>query len=131
MQASATIFVECISIIVICLQEAPMAIVFNFIALSVIADFVNYIYESFADCLKELISYDGEPILVIRHTTSKRCNKDELSILKDEHGRIRPLRANFSDRDFLDKVCYVIYKMLRTFIVSFYFYFMPFLAIVF
>lgn len=130
MQASATILVESISIIVICLQEAPMAIVFNFIALSVIADFDDYIYESFADCLKELISYEGEPILVIRHTTSKRCNKDELSIVKDEHGRLRPLRVNFSDRDFLGKICFIIYKMLRTFYVSFYFYFMPFLVIV-
>ena len=130
MQASATIFVEIISVIVICLQQDPMDIVFNFIALSVITQFDDFIYESFEDCLKELVKHEGEPILCTRHTTSRRCNKDELSIVKDDLGRLRPMRINFEDRELLNKVCYVVYKVMRTFYVSFYFYFMPFTTIV-
>jgi hypothetical protein len=47
--------VELYCLLVICVSVAPMAIVYNFIALGIIADFDNYIFESYIDCFKTLL----------------------------------------------------------------------------
>ena len=47
MQATALYFTEIVCCFVCAFSEAPVAIVENFIALGIIADFDNYIFESF------------------------------------------------------------------------------------
>jgi hypothetical protein len=49
--------------------------------------------------------------------------------VKDENGDFRKLRVQFKDRKCSQKCMFVIYRMLRIFFVSFYFYFFPFLTI--
>lgn len=51
MQSVVLVLVELICIAVICISLAPMAIVYNFIALAIIGDFDEYIYSSYSDCL--------------------------------------------------------------------------------
>jgi hypothetical protein len=72
MKVTQVFVVEDICLFVICISVAPMAIVYNFIALGIIAEFDNYIFDSFVDCLGELIESEPgeEPFFVVRHTTS-------------------------------------------------------------
>lgn len=53
----------------------PTDIVYNFIALAVIAEFDDFVYQSLrSESMKKLIEADvTEKILVVRHTTSKKC----------------------------------------------------------
>jgi hypothetical protein len=62
-----------------------MAIVYNFIALGIIADFDNYIFESYQEKLKCLFELDAddEQLLIVKHTTSSQCAATELSKVKD------------------------------------------------
>ena len=71
----------------------------------------------------------AERVLVIHHTTSGSCGVDELSDVKDEEGVFRKLRIQFKDRDCTNKILWVIYRVLRSFFVSAYFYFLPFFAV--
>jgi hypothetical protein len=135
-KASIIIIVELICILVCCISIAPMAIVYNFISLAIIADFDDYIFESFTDCLKTLIEendedQDQEQLLIISHTTSSMCAPSELSDEVDKKtGELRPLRISFASRTPGQKVGYMLYKTMKCFFVSFYFYFMPFLVFV-
>ena len=54
LKQGATLTVEFICVMVCCISIAPMAIVYNFIALGIIADFDNYVFESYIDSLKVL-----------------------------------------------------------------------------
>jgi hypothetical protein len=60
MKSTSVQFTEVICICVICVSIAPMAIVYNFIALGIIADFDNYIYESYIDSLKVVMEIEPE-----------------------------------------------------------------------
>ena len=40
------------------------------------------------------------------------------------------IRINFRERKWCDKLLYIVYRLLRTFYVSFWFYFMPFFVII-
>lgn len=85
---------------VICGANDTISIIFNFIALAIIAEFDNYVYasmkgESFkAMCEKEFT----KKVLVVQHTTSKKCKLEELSQVKDEDGNFRPLKIEFKSR---------------------------------
>jgi hypothetical protein len=65
----------------------------------------------------------------IKHTTSKKCQDDEKSDVKDENGDYRPLKIQFKSRNLLNKVLYGMYKFLRAFYVSLFYYFLPFSSI--
>ena len=67
---------------------APLATVFNFIALAVIADFDNFVFESMSnEYFKKLLEEEVvERNFRIEHTTSKRCPKDDLSKMEDSDG---------------------------------------------
>ena len=54
-KANAVLLTELICITVVCISIAPMEVVYNFIALGIIADFDNYIFESFIEELKCLL----------------------------------------------------------------------------
>jgi len=133
MQAIATITIELASILVVCAAVDTIDIIFNFIALSILASFDNFVYESLKnESFKELISRPfTQETLKIKHTTSKKCQIHEVSDEIDEKGNARPLRVSFRLRTKGMKILFVIYKMIRTFFVSLYYYFFPFVCVIF
>ena len=116
----------------LCAAGDTIAIVFNFIALAIIAEFDNYVFASMkSESFKELTEKSFcKKVFVIHHTSSKKCKENELSNVKDEDGVLRPLKVSISSRTFVNKFLYILYKLLRTFYVSLFFYFMPFSAII-
>ena len=132
LQASIVLAVEFVNIIIILTSFKPTNIVFNFIALAIIAEFDNYVYESLRnESMKKLLDNEvNDKILVIRHTTSKRCKDNELSTVADENGDLRPLKVVYKNRSCLSKTLYCIYKVYRLLYVSLYFYFFPFSVII-
>lgn len=119
------------NLIVLCACNDAVNIIFNFTAIAIVAEFDNFVFESLKnESFKELLDEKfTEKVLIIRHTTSKKCGQDELSSEKDEYDEFRPLRVNFKDRDLTNKIYFVVYKILKGFYVSFYFYFIPFTVI--
>ena len=103
----------------------------NFVALTVIADFDNYVFESMTnEFMKKMLEEEVvEENFVIRFTTSKRCGEKELSNEPYHDGKLRPLRITFLSRSALNKVLFIIYKLMQIFYVSIYFYFMPFVTL--
>ena len=132
LQAFIVSAVEFCNIAIILTSLSPIGTVFNFIALAIIADFDNFVYESLRnEKMKKLLYEDvKERILIINHTTSKRCTSKELSNVLDENGDRRPLKILFKDRTCGNKCLYMFYKVMRCWYVSYYFYFQPF-AVVF
>lgn len=128
--------VEWVCILVCCISLAPMAIVFNFIALALVADFDNLMFEALKFPLALLVherSHEEglEPILIIEHTTSIRCGENEISRVMDPDTKhFRPLRVKFSKRTPGNMVAFAIYKICKTYYSSFYFYFNPYLVFV-
>lgn len=110
----------------------PTDIVYNFIALAVIAEFDDFVFQSLrSESMKKLIEPEvTEKVLVVRHTTSKKCKDHELSTVEDENGEFRPLRVRFGSRMCGNKCCYIVYKVQRMFYTSLYFYFIPFTTII-
>lgn len=91
MQAIALLQTEIVCIFICAFSVAPIAIVENFIALGIIADFDNYIFESFVTPIKEIYELseddmDEGGVLCINHTTSIHCSPDEKSKVKDSFG---------------------------------------------
>lgn len=104
---------------------------FNFIALAIVAEFDNYVYESLKnESIKVLVEKRFyKKVVVINHTTSKKCSTEELSTQKDDDGEFRPLRVTYQSRTLLNKILFSIYKFLRSFYVSLFYYFLPFSSI--
>jgi len=100
LQCMSCLSVEIANIGVICGANDTISIVFNFIALAIIAEFDNYVFnsmknESFRElCSKEFTSR----VLIVCHTSSKKCSNEQLSTEVDENGNIRPLKIDFSSR---------------------------------
>jgi len=121
--------VELANIGVICGANDTIDIVFNFIALAIIAQFDNYVYASMKnESFKNLVGEDFcKAVLTINHTTSKKCRDYELSkVYDEEEGEFRPLRVQYSSRSGRNKCNYVAYKIFRMFYISVFFYFLPF-----
>lgn len=131
LQTLIVVLVEFVNIEIILTSLNPVDIVYNFIALAIIAEFDDFVYSSLRnESMKKLIEKEiTEKVLVIRHTTSKKCKDDELSTVMGEDGEFRPLKVTFKSRDGCNKCMYIFYKIMRTFYVSVYFYFMPFTTI--
>jgi hypothetical protein len=133
LQYSSCLCVELANIGVICAANDTIDIVFNFIALAIIAEFDNYVYGSMKDeSFKELTKREFcKPVLIIEHTTSKKCRDHELSKVKDDEGNFRPLGLKFKARKTTNKIMFVIYKFFRMFYVSVFYYFLPFTVVIF
>ena len=124
MKTTQVQFVEFICIFVVSTALAPMAIVYNFIALGIIADFDNYIFESYTDGVKELTAAAQQHLFKRNHTTSKSCLPGELSDVWDEETEaFRPLQIRFRSRSCGQKIAFCIYKLCRWYYSSFYYYF--------
>jgi len=133
MQMTSSLGVELSNIGVIVAANDTISIVFNFIAVAIIAEFDNYVFDSMKnENFKRLIEERfSKPALVICHTTSKKCKLSEVSSQKDEKTqRFRPMKITFESRNFVNKILFFTYKLLRTFYVSFFYYFLPFLCVI-
>ena len=69
-------------------------------------------------------------VIIVKHTSSKKCDLKELSDVKDDDGEFRPIKIEFKSRRIDNKILYLLYKVLRIFYVSCFFYFVPFTAII-
>ena len=131
MQFSSTLLTEVANLIVLCACNDAVNIIFNFTAIAIVAEFDNFVFESLKnESFKELLEEKfTEKVLIIQHTTSKKCGVNELSSEKNEEGDYRPLKVSFKDRELMNKIFFVVYKIIKGFYVSFYFYFIPFTII--
>lgn len=133
MQFTITTMIEICNLVVILASNDPINIVLNFVAICIVSEFDNLVFASMRNehCLKMLHDNAiGEKILQIQHTSSKSCNVDELSNVKDEEGNYRQMRIVYSERPCGQKCMYTLYKVCRIWYVSIYIYFLPFLAII-
>lgn len=89
-----TLSVEIVNIALICTGVDAINIVLNFIALAIIAEFDNFIFNSLrSEFIKKFTDSEvSKKILRIRHTTSTSCGVEELTDIKDENNNFRPLR---------------------------------------
>ena len=131
MNAVVSSLTEIVNIGIILTAEDPFNIVMNFVSITIVAQFDNFVYDSMRnEVCKKLIEFKlAEKVLIIHHTTSKRCGWDELADNYDEEGNRRKLRINFIERGCGNKFGYCIYKVFRIWAIGFYFYFMPFAAV--
>jgi hypothetical protein len=91
---------------IILTSDDPVNLVYNFVVLGIIAEFDDFVYSSLRnESMKLLIEPElTEKVLIVRHTTSKKCLDDELSTEIDEEGDQRPLKIRFGSRSCLNKV---------------------------
>lgn len=68
--------------------------------------------------------------LVIYHTTSKKCKEHEKAKTLDEDGKHRKLKITMKDRGVTNGIFYLIYRLLRSFYVSIFFYFLPYSVVI-
>ena len=134
LQALIVIAVELVNIEIILVSLNPLDIVYNFIALAIIAEFDDFVFAALRNEPMKMLIKKAEKILIVKHTSSKKCKDWQLSDVdyEDEQGANkgkRPLRQNFGQRSCGNKCFYVQYKCLRSFYVSVYFYFLPFATI--
>lgn len=131
-QTVSVLSVELCNIEIILISVDPVNLVYNFVVLGIIAEFDDLVYCSLRkESMKQLVSAEvTEKLLVTRHTTSKKCQPHELSLVQAPDGELRPLRVQFLSRSGGNRGAYCVYKVLRVFYVSVYFYFMPFFCIV-
>ena len=75
MQFASALGVEISNIGVLCCALDPINLVFNFIALAIVAEFDNFVFESLKnESMKELVEKKFyKRVLLIKHTTSKKC----------------------------------------------------------
>jgi hypothetical protein len=135
-QFFTTVMTEVANDILILTALDPINCTLNFISLAIIAEFDNYVYEALRnESMKKLLEAEvTEKVLVIMRTSSKKCKENEFSKVKDEDGEYLPLKIPFlgggeNGRTCGNKCLYVLYKIMRAFFVSVYFYFLPFMTI--
>ena len=130
-QALIATIVETGNLAIILTSIYPVEIVLNFISVAIVAEFDSYVYDSMRNegCKTLLEEKVNEHVFKFRHTTSKRCEQNEASIIKDSFGVYRPLKVTFGSRNGCNRCLYIVYKVYRCWFVSLYLYFMPFLVI--
>ena len=131
MQSFIVLAVEIVNIEIILTSLDPVDLVYNFIALAIIAEFDEFVYAALRNEPMKLLTKNEitQKILIIRHTTSSRCGEHELALKLEQEQDLRLLRVTFQSRNFGNKCMFVLYKCMRIFYVSVYFYFLPFTTI--
>lgn len=132
LQSFMTVSVESVNMLVILQSETTQDIVFNFIAVAVISDFDNFVFNSLRnEPLKELVKEDNvERFMPISFTTSPKSKPfshgGQPSDVMDENGEPMPIKIRYwSDRTCCNRMLFSIYRVFRIFFVSIYFYFFP------
>ena len=131
MMIISSIGIEFANILVLCCYGDALDLISNFVSLVIICEFDNFIFSSMQNESYQNLAKNPEfarKVFKICHTTSKKCHPSELSTSLDENGATRFLKICFSDRSLGNKMMYVSYKVVNTFYVSVYFYWLPFLA---
>lgn len=136
LQMSITILVETVNMLVILQSTTTQDIVFNFIAVAIISDFDNFVFNSLRnEPLKELVSEEnGAELMQISFTTSSKAKTfeqgGEASDMVNENGEPICMKISFvKDRSCANKLFRMVYKLGRIFFVSVYFYFYPAMAV--
>jgi len=75
LQSFIVMAVELVNLEIILTSQNPVDIVYNFIALAIIAEFDDFVYAALRnEPMKILVKREvTENVLIIRHTTSKKC----------------------------------------------------------
>ena len=104
-QAMSVLCVELCNIEIILISADPVNLVYNFVVLGIIAEFDDLVYGSLRrESMKQLVDAAvTEKILIIRHTTSKKCKEHELSVVQTPDGELRLLKVQFSSLSRLNK----------------------------
>ena len=74
-QLTAVLMVEICNVCIIMQSFIPTDIVLNFIAIAIIAEFDNYVFDAMRnESFKKMIEFKiNQKVLIVHHTTSKRC----------------------------------------------------------
>jgi len=122
-------------LIVILQSDTTQDVVFNFIAVAIISDFDNFVFSSLRnEPLKELVVDGNSEFMKVQFTTSidARSFKSggEASEVTDEYGEPMCLKICFwRDRTCVNKFLFLVYRVMRAFFTSIYFYFYPAISI--
>jgi hypothetical protein len=83
-----TSFTEITNICIIVTSIYPVDVVMNFVAVTIISRFDDFVYDSMRNeqCKKLIENKLADEILIIHHTTSKRCGSQELADNFDDEG---------------------------------------------
>ena len=101
LQSSMTISVESVSLFIILQSTTTQDIVFNFIAVTIISDFDNFVYNSLrGEKLKDLVQDgNGDELLKVYFTTSSKAKSftdgGEASEQIDENGEPICMKISF------------------------------------
>lgn len=154
MQSTMIIAVELVNILSILSYSDTLNVVICFMALAIIAEFDNFFYDALGENKdKELITnpdiYD-ELLYTIRRTTSylslahieeNHLNDPALDYLRDPKNRLYKFKLqdvspgqnyihlSFKQRSCLGKFLAIVYRIYKLFYVTFWFYFLPFTAL--
>lgn len=136
LQATITVGVETVNVMIILQSQTTQDIVFNFIAVAIISDFDNFVYNSLRnEPLKQLVNPDtAETFLKVSFTTSPQAKSFKYggaaSDQVDANGDPMCQKIEFwRNRSCTNKLLRLIYKCERIFFVAFYFYFYPAIAV--
>lgn len=139
MQSSSIFFNEIVCFLVLAYSTVTLDILRNFFALVIIAEFEDYLYLSLRDepakCLLTEPNFE-DVCLTIARTTSERATAkvkqnliEEISLSaseQQEEGIRIPEYIHVHERNWNERVMFVVYKFLRVVYVSVWFYFIPF-----
>ena len=155
LQATSIAGIEVVNFFVILTSSTFLEVVMNFMALAIISDFDNAFYDSLGEDENKAIVEDPsfEHLYEITRTTSRFCHPWKtadglMSInnnkLEDEFipadvltnadalkGQTKPenMLVTFAERTTYQKIMRCMYKVLRIFYMSVWFYFLPFIAL--
>ena len=150
MQMSMIITVESVNFVSILTSSTILEVIMNFMALAIISEFDDFFYGALGnDPNKEIITDPAyEALFTIRRTTSrfsrstitKHILKDEtyaksIAAKENENANTQKeeiqvyIYVDFWQRTFTQKLIRIIYLICRSFYVSVWFYFMPFLTL--
>lgn len=118
LQAQMVTIIELVNLINICAQNNIMDIVMNYVALAVVAEFDDYIFEAVkrGDKMPELLEKD---MLEIEVTTSSSVRHEEDVMI----------RCDFKNRSIGSKIARVLYRFCRLLYITVYFYFFEFVTL--
>lgn len=89
MQFTQVQFVEIVNIFQIMSSAGAAGCVANFVSFAIIADIDNYLYDSWTTPEKNIMDEDLlSDLFMINHTTSKRCDPDELVEIEEREDPI-------------------------------------------
>ena len=158
LQASMILVVESVNYVALITNTTHIDVVMNFLALAVIADFDDFFYGALFDNEYKKVITDGDTygeFLQQQTTTShlarfiikgNRIERQEVEQIYsaqfeeyDRENKDQNINTNipkhifisfWRDRNWYNKVCYIIYKCFRLWVVALWYYFIPFVAMV-